>query len=154
MPTHAEKRNLPFSPEQMFDLVADVEKYPQFLPWCVATRVKSRSKDNGVDGVVADMVIGYKMFRERFTSVARFDRAALRIDVEYREGPFRFLNNHWVFEPAGKTGCAIDFYVDFEFRSRLLEKAITVVFNEAVKRMVAAFEKRAQALYGAGKEIK
>ncbi len=70
MPTHAEKRNLPFSPEQMFDLVADVEKYPQFLPWCVATRVKSRSKDNGVDGVVADMVIGYKMFRERFTSVA------------------------------------------------------------------------------------
>ncbi len=145
MPTHAEKRKLPFSPEQMFDLVADVEKYPQFLPWCVATRIKSRQSD----GVTADMVIGYKMFRERFTSVARFDRANLRIDVEYREGPFKYLNNHWVFEPDGKTGCAIDFYVDFEFRSQLLEKAITVVFNEAVRRMVAAFEKRAQALYRA-----
>ena len=145
MPTHAEKRKLPFTPEQMFDLVADVEKYPQFLPWCVATRIKSRQKD----GVTADMVIGYKVFRERFTSVARFDRAAMRIDVEYKEGPFKYLNNHWLFEPDGKAGCAIDFYVDFEFRSQLLEKAITAVFNEAVRRMVSAFEKRAQALYGA-----
>ncbi|MBM3566641.1 MAG: type II toxin-antitoxin system RatA family toxin [Alphaproteobacteria bacterium] len=146
MPTHAEKKKLPFSAEQMFDLVADVEKYPQFLPWCVATRIKSRTPD----GVVADMVIGYKVFRERFTSIANFDRKAMRIDVEYKEGPFRFLNNHWVFEPDG-GGCAIDFYVDFEFRSQILEKAIAVVFNEAVKRMVAAFEKRAQALYGAKK---
>lgn len=145
MPTHAEKRKLPFTPEQMFDLVADVEKYPQFLPWCVATRIKSRKSD----GVTADMVIGYKVFRERFTSVARFDRAAMRIDVEYKEGPFKYLNNHWLFEPDGKAGCAIDFYVDFEFRSQLLEKAITAVFNEAVRRMVSAFEKRAQALYGA-----
>lgn len=154
MPTHAEKRKLPFTPEQMFNLVADVEKYPQFLPWCVATRIKSRFEDGRANGVIADMVIGYKMFRERFTSVARFDRAAMRIDVEYREGPFRFLNNHWVFEPDGKSGCAIDFYVDFEFRSQLLEKAITVVFNEAVQRMVSAFEKRAQALYGANKGAK
>lgn len=150
MPTHAEKRKLPFTPEQMFDLVADVEQYPQFLPWCVATRIKSRQSN----GVIADMVIGYKMFRERFTSVARFDRAAMRIDVEYREGPFKFLNNHWVFERNGKNGCAIDFYVDFEFHSQLLEKAITAVFNQAVQRMVSAFEKRAQALYGPGKEIK
>lgn len=150
MPTHAEKRKLPFTPEQMFDLVADVEQYPQFLPWCVATRIKSRQSN----GVIADMVIGYKMFRERFTSVARFDRAAMRIDVEYREGPFKFLNNHWVFERDGKNGCAIDFYVDFEFHSQLLEKAITAVFNQAVQRMVSAFEKRAQALYGTGKETK
>ncbi len=149
MPTHAEKRKLPFTPEQMFDLVADVEKYPQFLPWCVATRIKSRHKDNGTDGVTADMVIGYKVFRERFTSVARFDRANMRIDVEYKEGPFRYLNNHWIFEPDGESGCAIDFYVDFEFRSQLLEKAITAVFNQAVQRMVSAFEKRAQALDGA-----
>ena len=135
----------------MFDLVADVEAYPQFLPWCVASRIKSRHKNNGSDGVTADMVIGYKMFRERFTSVARFDRTHLRIDVEYREGPFKYLNNHWIFAPDGKSGCTIDFYVDFEFRSRLLEKAITVVFNKAAQRMVAAFETRARALYGVGK---
>ena len=143
MPTHAEKRRLPYSPEQMFDLVADVEKYPEFLPWCVATRVKSRHGDI----LTADMAIGYKMFREKFTSIARLDRAAMRIDIAYQEGPFRFLNNHWVFERA-PNGCAIDFYVDFEFRSHLLEKAITVVFNKAVSRMVEAFEKRARALYG------
>lgn len=154
MPTHAEKRKLPFTPEQMFDLVADVEQYPQFLPWCIATRIKSRFEDGRANGVIADMAIGYKMFRERFTSVARFDRAAMRIDIEYREGPFKFLNNHWVFERDGKNGCAIDFYVDFEFHSQLLEKAITAVFNQAVQRMVSAFEKRAQALYGTEKEKK
>lgn len=143
MPTHAEKRRLPYSPEQMFELVADVGKYPEFLPWCVATRVRSRTSD----GVVADMVIGYKAFRERFTSTARFDRPHMRIDVAYQEGPFRFLSNHWVFERA-PNGCAIDFYIDFEFRSGLLEKAITVVFNKAVNRMVEAFERRARAMYG------
>ena len=143
MPTHAEKRRLPHTPEQMFDLVADVEKYPEFLPWCVATRIKSRHGET----IVADMAVGYKMFREKFTSVARLDRAHMCIDIEYREGPFRYLNNHWLFERDGK-GCAIDFYIDFEFRSQLLEKAITVVFNKAVSRMVEAFEKRARMKYG------
>jgi coenzyme Q-binding protein COQ10 len=146
MPTHAEKRKLPYTPEQMFDLVADVEKYPQFLPWCVATRIKSRYGDT----LTADMAVGYKMFREKFTSIARLDRAAMRIDIEYREGPFRYLNNHWVFEPDPK-GCAIDFYIDFEFRSQLLEKAITAVFNRAVSVMVQAFEKRAKVIYKTGK---
>ncbi len=143
MPTHAEKRRLPYTPEQMFDLVADVEKYPEFLPWCVATRIKSRHGDT----ITADMAVGYKMFRERFTSVARIDREHMRIDIEYREGPFRYLNNHWLFERDGK-GCAIDFYIDFEFRSHILEKAITAVFNKAVSVMVEAFEKRARATYG------
>ena len=142
MPTHAEKRRLPYTPEQMFELVADVEKYPEFLPWCVATRVKSRH----VDTIPADMAIGYKVFRERFTSIARLDRAAMRIDIAYQEGPFRFLNNHWVFERA-PNGCVIDFYIDFEFSSHLLEKAITVVFNRAVSVMVEAFERRAKAMY-------
>ena len=142
MPTHAEKRRLPYTPEQMFELVADVEKYPEFLPWCVATRVKSRHGDT----ITADMVIGYKVFRERFTSIARLDRAAMRIDIAYQEGPFRFLNNHWVFERA-PNGCVIDFYIDFEFSSHLLEKAITVVFNRAVSVMVEAFERRAKAMY-------
>ena len=142
MPTHAEKRRLPYTPEQMFELVADVEKYPEFLPWCVATRVKSRHGDT----ITADMAIGYKVFRERFTSIARLDRAAMRIDIAYQEGPFRFLNNHWVFERA-PNGCVIDFYIDFEFSSHLLEKAITVVFNRAVSVMVEAFERRAKAMY-------
>ena len=142
MPTHAEKRRLPYTPEQMFELVADVEKYPEFLPWCVATRVKSRHGDT----ITADMVIGYKVFRERFTSIARLDRAGMRIDIAYQEGPFRFLNNHWVFERA-PNGCVIDFYIDFEFSSHLLEKAITVVFNRAVSVMVEAFERRAKAMY-------
>ena len=143
MPTHAEKRLLPYSPEEMFDLVADVEKYPQFLPWCVATRV---TKSEG-DEIMAEMVIGYKMFRERFTSRVKLDSPG-RIDVAYFEGPFKYLNNHWIFEPEGETVCTIDFYVDFEFRSRLMQKLIGAVFNEAVKRMIQAFEKRADELYG------
>lgn len=144
MPTHAEKRPLPYTPAQLFDLVAGVEKYPEFLPWCIATRIRKREETL----VVADMVIGFKMFRERFTSRVHLDRAAMRIDVEYADGPFKFLANHWLFEPDGRGGTVIDFYVDFEFRSKILEKAIGVVFNEAVGRMVGAFEKRAKQLYG------
>lgn len=144
MPTHAEKRPLPYTPGQLFDLVAGVEKYPEFLPWCIATRIRKREENL----IVADMVIGFKMFRERFTSRVRLDRAAMRIDVEYADGPFKFLANHWQFEPDGHGGTVIDFYVDFEFRSKILEKAIGVVFNEAVGRMVGAFEKRAKQLYG------
>ncbi len=143
MPTHAEKRVLPYTREQLFDLVADVGAYPEFLPWCVGARVR----ENSDELIVADLVIGYKMFRERFTSKVTLDRPG-RVDVEYTDGPFRYLNNHWVFfeEDGGK--CAIDFYVDFEFRSRLMQKLIGAVFNEAVKRMVHAFEQRAHALYG------
>ena len=142
MPTHAEKRLLPHSPEQLFDLVADVARYPEFLPWCVATRVHTHEENR----IVADMVIGYKVFRERFVSEVTLDRPR-RIDVVYREGPFRYLNNHWIFEPAAGGACEIDFYVDFEFRSKLMQKMIGVVFNEAVKIMVSAFEKRAREIY-------
>ena len=144
MPTHAEKRLLPYTPEQMFDMVAEVERYPEFLPWCMAARV--REKESQGDVVVADLVIGYKFFRERFTSRVELERPR-RINVFYSEGPFKYLNNHWTFEP-GAGGCLIDFYVDFEFRSRFLQRAIGIVFNEAVRRMVDSFEKRAQQLYG------
>ncbi len=143
MPTHAEKRILPYTPLQMFDLVAGVEHYPEFLPWCVATRVRQRDEEL----IVADMVIGFKMFRERFSSRVTLDRPN-RIDVEYFDGPFKYLNNHWIFVPQGEGGCLIDFYVDFEFRSNILQKMIGVVFNEAVGLMVNSFEKRAKALYG------
>jgi coenzyme Q-binding protein COQ10 len=146
MPTHAEKRELPYRPEQLFDLVADIERYPEFLPWCVAARVRSSESDM----IVADLVIGFKMIRERFTSRVKLDRPNLRIDVAYAEGPFRYLNNHWQFGPLPNGHCRIDFYVDFEFRSAILQKLIGVLFNEAVKRMVHAFENRARKLYGDG----
>lgn len=142
MPTHAEQRVLPYTPEQMYDLVADIERYPQFLPWCLAARIRKR--DGEV--VVADLVIGFKMIRERFTSRVVLDRPR-QIDVSYIEGPLRHLNNHWEFHPH-PDGCLIDFYVDFEFRSRMLQKLIGTLFNEAFRRMVAAFEARARELYG------
>ncbi|GAB6053335.1 type II toxin-antitoxin system RatA family toxin [Magnetospira thiophila] len=142
MPTHAEQKLLPFAPDQLFDLVADVARYPEFLPWCVGARIKRRE-----DVVIwADLIIGFKMFRESFTSKVALDRDNLRIHVEYQQGPFKYLNNHWVFQPH-PDGTMIDFFVDFEFHSKLLQKAIGVVFNEAVRRMVASFEKRAHALY-------
>lgn len=144
MPTHAEKRVLPYSPEQMFNLVADVERYPEFLPWCVACRI--RQKDSP-DAFVADLIIGFKFVRERFTSLVALDRPD-RIDVVYKEGPFRHLTNHWSFAADEKGHCIIDFYIDFEFRSRTLQSLIGRLFNEAVQRMVNAFERRAKALYG------
>jgi coenzyme Q-binding protein COQ10 len=127
----------------MFDLVADVERYPEFLPWCLAARIRRREGQT----IHADMVIGFRMVRERFAS--KVDLAPPhRIDVAYAEGPFKYLNNHWIFEPAPDGGCVIDFFVKFEFRNRVLQKLIEVLFQEAVRRMVSAFEARARALYG------
>ena len=142
MPTHAEKRLLPYRPAQLFDLVADVAKYPLFLPWCVAARVRSRTDQE----IVADLTIGYGPFRESFTSRVTLHYPD-RIDVRYEKGPFKYLNNHWLFNPVD-TGTEVDFFVDFEFHSRILQAAIGLVFNEAVRRMVAAFHKRAIAVYG------
>ena len=144
MPTHAEQRLLPYTAEQLFDLVADVEHYPEFLPWCLAARVRERAGNV----ITADLLIGFRMVRERFTSRVVLDRPG-RIDVSYAEGPFRYLSNHWNFMPQPGGTCLIAFYVDFEFRSRMLQKLIGVLFNEAVKRMVGAFEARARHLYGA-----
>lgn len=144
MPTHAERRVLPHTPQQLYDLVADVERYPEFLPWCVAARIKTREERR----LLADLVIGYKLVRERFTSEVKLSPEALRIDVAYTDGPFKYLNNHWIFIPTADGGTEIDFFVDFEFNNKLLQKIIEVFFNEAVKRMVGAFETRAMQLYG------
>ncbi len=149
MPTHAEKRLLPYAPDQLFDLVAGVERYPEFLPWCLAARIRSRTGNL----LEADLVIGFKMFRERFTSRVTLERPH-RIHVAYTDGPFRHLTNHWVFEAQGPStelprgGSLLDFYVDFEFRSRLLQSLIGALFNEATRRMVHAFETRALQIYG------
>jgi coenzyme Q-binding protein COQ10 len=144
VPTHAEQKRLPFTQQQLFDLVADVDRYQEFLPWCVASRINSREGNV----IHADLVIGFKMFREKFTSQVTLSRPD-RIDVKYAHGPFKYLDNHWVFipEPDG-AATTIDFFVDFEFRSRLLQTLIGAVFNEAVQRMVRAFEKRAYEIYG------
>ena len=144
MPTHAEKRIVPYSPDQMYALVADVETYPDFLPWCVGARIKKRA------GSVffADLMIGYKLIRERFTSRVELHPADRRIDVTYTDGPFRYLNNHWVFVEQEQGGCLIDFYVDFEFKNLVLQRVMGLFFNEAVRRMVQAFEDRAKTLYG------
>jgi coenzyme Q-binding protein COQ10 len=142
MPTHAEKQILPYQPEQLFDLVIDCAKYPEFLPWCVAVRVRSRADHE----VIADMTIGYGPFRESFTTRATPHRPD-RIDVRYEKGPFKYLNNHWSFLPH-PNGTEVGFFIDFEFNSRILQTAISMVFNEAVRRMVTAFHKRAIAVYG------
>lgn len=142
MPTHAAKRKMPYRREQMFELVADVERYPEFLPWCVACRIKHHESP---ELFTADLMIGFRMFRERFTSRVHLHRPD-RIDVSYQDGPFRYLDNHWVFEDLGEQ-CAIDFFIDFEFKSRTLQKLIGGLFNEAVQRMVSAFETRAATLY-------
>ncbi len=143
MPTHAERKILPYSPEQMFDLVADVGKYPSFLPWCAGARVRSHTETE----LVADLTIGFGPFRESFTSRVALDRPN-SVGVKYENGPFRYLNNQWAFKPNPK-GCEVNFFVEFEFKSRLLQSAIGVVFNEAVRRMVNAFLKRARDVYGA-----
>ncbi len=144
MPTHAETKILPHRPEQMFDLVADVGRYPEFLPWCVGARVRSRTDTV----LVADLIIGFKGMRESFTSRVALDREAMTIDVNYQDGPFKYLNNKWKFENTESGQCALDFYVDFEFKSRILQRFMQVLFSEAVRRMVRAFELRAAKLYG------
>jgi coenzyme Q-binding protein COQ10 len=142
MPTYADRKLVGYTPEQMFDLVADVGRYPEFLPWCVGARVKTRTESE----LVADLTIGFGPFRESFTSRVSLERPQ-RIRVQYENGPFRYLNNQWVFLPD-PHGVQVDFWVDFEFRSKMLQRAIGVVFNEAVRRMVGAFLRRARETYG------
>ena len=145
MARHAETRRLPYTPEQMFDLVADIASYPEFLPWVSAARVRAA----GDDEVVADLVIGFGGFRERFTSRVVKRRPA-KLSVDYIEGPLKFLKNEWTFTSDGAGGCDVAFSVDFAFRSRVLDVVANKVFDRALRRMIAAFEARAARLYGAG----
>lgn len=153
MPVHRETRDLPYGADEMFALVADVERYPEFLPWTAAARIRSRKPEVGPEGagaevIEADLVISFKVFRERFGSRVRLDPAARVIDTEYLDGPFRYLKSRWSFAPLPDGGCHVDFFVDFEFRNRVLQGVIGIVFNEAMHRIVKAFEDRARALYG------
>jgi coenzyme Q-binding protein COQ10 len=142
MPRYSEQKRVHYTPAQMFDLVADVGKYPQFLPWCVGAKIRSHTTEE----LVADLTIGFGPFRESFTSRVKLEYPHT-IVVHYENGPFRYLNNRWRFEPDPQ-GCRIDFFVDFEFRSKVLQMAIGAVFAEAVRRMVYAFLARARSVYG------
>jgi coenzyme Q-binding protein COQ10 len=143
MPRHSETKHLPYSPEQLFDLVADVARYDEFLPWVVAVRVRSSSPTE----TVADLVVGFNAFKERFTSRVVKERPN-RICVDYVEGPLKFLHNEWKFEAAPDGGTNLVFSVDFAFRSRIFEALAGQMFDRALRRMTAAFEQRAAALYG------
>ncbi len=148
MPRHAETRQLPYSAEQMFDLVADIGRYDEFLPWVQAMRIVSHEGNI----VTADMIVGFKMVRERFTSRVTLDRPG-HIHVEYLNGPLKYLRNEWTFRDT-PTGCEIDFLVDFEFRNRMFETLAGMFFGEAFKRMVGAFETRAAVVYGPASRLR
>ena len=143
MPKHSETRHLPYTPEQMFDLVADVARYPEFLPWVSAMRVRSDSDTE----TVADMIVGFKGLRETFTSrVAKHRPDSIRVD--YVDGPLQHLSNDWTFRSDGQGGCLVDFCVDFAFKNRIFEMLAGQMFDRALRKMIGAFEDRARALYG------
>ena len=142
MTTHKEIRVIPHKPEHLYALVADVKSYPEFLPWCMGARVRESSDT----AMRADLMIGFRLYREKFTSYVDLDQEARTINVEYADGPFKYLKNAWVFRPH-PDGCEIDFYVDFEFKSALFQSVVETLFGEAVKKMVRAFETRADALH-------
>lgn len=142
MPRHHEIRHLPYSPEQMFDLVADVGRYGEFLPWVAGVRVRA----NNDHEMIADLIVGFKGLRERFTSRVHKRRPG-EIRVDYLDGPLKHLSNEWHFRPAPGGGCEVDFTVDFAFRNSLFEKLAGQVFDKALRRMIGAFEERAAALY-------
>ncbi len=141
MPRHAETRRLPYTPEQMFDLVADVGRYAEFLPWVSAVRIRS----NGPTEMVADLIVGFKGLRETFTSKVRKARPDT-IHVDYLDGPLKYLTNDWTFRPA-PGGCEVDFAVDFAFKNKMFEMLAGQVFGQALRKMIGAFEDRAATLY-------
>jgi coenzyme Q-binding protein COQ10 len=148
MPTHNETKPVPYSADQMYALVADVERYPQFLPWNAAARIRSRLPIDGGEVIEADLVISFKVFRERFGSRVTLYPGARRIDTEYLDGPFRHMKSNWSFRDLPTGGSEITFFVDFEFRNALLQGIIGMVFNDAMQRVVRAFERSAAELYG------
>jgi coenzyme Q-binding protein COQ10 len=136
----------------MFDLVADVESYPQFLPMCEALSIKSRRERDGKILLLADMTVGYKLIRETFTSQVLLDRNALIIETKYIDGPFKFLNNEWRFERAGEDSCNVHFHIEYEFKSKMLGMVMGSMFDLAFRKFNQAFEERAAKIFGAPKE--
>jgi coenzyme Q-binding protein COQ10 len=151
MPQFLTKRRVQHSASDMFDLVADVEHYPEFVPLCRSLSVRRRTKDGeGRDVIAADMTVAYKLISETFTSRVTLDREKLEVLVEYIEGPFQKMNNRWNFRPAGDHACDVEFFIAYEFRSRTLGLLMSAMFDAAFRRFSAAFERRADQVYGTG----
>lgn len=151
MPAFSSKRQVPHAAQDMFDLVADVERYPQFVPLCRDLKVRQRrAEGQGVEVVVADMTVAYKLVRETFRSQITLDKPKRQILVEYLQGPFSHMQNRWVFRPTGDQSCEIEFHIDYEFRNRTLGLLMGAVFDAAFRRFAAAFERRADQVYGRG----
>src|SRR5580692_704569 len=149
MPHFSSKRRALHSAQQMFELVADVERYPEFVPLCKSLKIRQRMpKPDGTEVIVADMTVSFKLVRETFTSQVTLDRANLKILVEYLRGPFSNLENRWTFEPKGDNACDVGFFLSYEFKSRMLALLMGTMFDTAFARFSAAFEKRADAIYG------
>jgi len=147
MPKFETHRPVPHTPEQMFDLVADVERYPEFLPLCNGLVVRSRKDRDGKTLLVADMTVGYKAIRETFTTQVLLNKAEHAIDVQYIDGPFKYLDNRWRFQPNADGGCTIDFFIDYEFKSRILGALMGSMFDRAFRMFTEAFETRAGKIY-------
>src|SRR6187401_1572802 len=151
MPNFSSKRRVDHSASEMFDLVADVERYPEFVPLCSALKVRQRMpRPDGTEVLVADMTVSFKLVKESFTSRVTLDRANLKILVEYLQGPFSNLENRWSFDPKSETACDVGFFLSYEFKSRMLAMLMGTMFDTAFQRFAAAFEKRADAVYGKG----
>jgi coenzyme Q-binding protein COQ10 len=149
MPRFNSRRQLNHSATQMFDLVADVERYPEFVPLCRTLKIRQRTaRPDGTEVLVADMTVSFKLVREAFTSRVTLDRAGLKILVEYLQGPFSNLENRWTFEPRGENACEVGFFLSYEFKSRMLAMLMGTMFDTAFARFAAAFEKRADVIYG------
>lgn len=149
MPQFANKRRVRHSAEKMFDLVADVERYPQFVPLCQSLKVRQRTQnEDGTETIVADMTAAFQLVRETFTTRVTLDRPNLKIMVEYLKGPFSKLENRWTFEPKDDNSCDVGFFIAYDFKSRMLAVLMGAMFDAAFQRFAAAFEKRADAVYG------
>ena len=149
MPRFSSKRRVAHSADQMFDLVADVERYPEFVPLCQSLKIRQRTPgDDGTEVVVADMTVSFKLVRETFTSKVTLDRPNLKILVEYLRGPFSNLENRWTFEPKSDRTCDVGFFIAYEFKSRMLAMLMGAMFDTAFQRFAQAFEKRADVVYG------
>ena len=149
MPQFSSKRRVRHSAQKMFDLVADVERYPEFVPLCQALKIKQRTQEAaGTEVIVADMTVSFQLISETFTSRVTLDRPNLKILVEYLKGPFSKLENKWTFEPKGDDACDVGFFIAYEFRNRMLAVLMGAMFDLAFQQFAAAFEKRADAIYG------
>ena len=148
MPQFRTKRLVQHSAADMFDLVADVERYPEFVPLCQSLRVRERTPNEGTETLVADMTVAYNVMRETFVSRVTLDRPNLKIQVEYLDGPFSHLDNRWTFTPTGERTCEVEFFIAYEFRSRVLGMLMGAMFEAAFRRFAGAFERRADAVYG------